>query len=397
MEQRTTMSESAPKGKTHDVRKQSKVIEKNFVSENSRKNYIDKIITFALYLFDNAPNFLEEAIIPQMKEFKKEDDETFKIKMEKYNKKIQLNKERREKLVQQGERVNNKKIKDPRKPEDTRVAIRKYIRKLIDEIKPVEKDGDKHNSPIKIDGDGMITYGIIRDYMCTKKNVVCAEKSTAEKYLKKIGREASEEYDITIDDEDVDEDGMVKIYTHQSSSQYSGIRSGIAYKTEAKWKTIYNNMSKKNAFSNKRNKLEKQVILNESEDDEEDQANPNNTNVGVDETGLERCDIGGIGEVPVESSGGAITSIRSATAAIRPPTNFITVRNNKSNSRQTQMSRFVTVRENNNSNNNKRKIPPQDSDTDGDETQKKKKPRKEDMTGGDDDSSSSDDTDDLYE
>lgn len=222
------MSEST-KGKTIDARQGSKVIEKSFVAKKSARTYIDKIISFSLYLFDTAPQFLEQRIIPQMKVCKNQDNETFKGKMEKYDKKIQLNKEKREKLVQKGERVNNKKIKDPKKPEDTRVAIRKYIRNLVNEIKPVEKDGDQHNSPIKIDGDGMITYGIIRDYMCTKKNVVLAEKSAAEKYLSNIGKEDREEYDITIDDDDVDEDGMVKIYTHQSSSQYSGIRSGIAY------------------------------------------------------------------------------------------------------------------------------------------------------------------------
>lgn len=223
------MSSTTKGKKTIDARKHSSAVEKNFVATNSSRNYIDKIINFSLYLFDNAPEFLEERIIPQMKELKKKDDEIFKKKMEKYESKIKSNEILREKKKQQGERVNNKKIKDPKIPEDTHFNLRKYIRELVKDIKPVEKDGDKHNSPIKIDGDGMITYSIIKDYMTTKKNIVIAERGCAEKYLAKIGKEAREEYDITIDDDDVDENGMVKIYTHQSSSQYSGIRSGIAY------------------------------------------------------------------------------------------------------------------------------------------------------------------------
>lgn len=222
------MSETT-KGKTLDARKQSTVIEKSFVSENSARNYIGKIVEFALYLFSTAPQFLEEKFIPQMKEHKKKDDEAFEKKMRAYRKKIEKNNSLRQERAQQGQRVNNKKIKDPKQPEDTHYNLRKFIKQLVSEIKGVEKDGDQHNSPIKIDGDGMITYSLIRDYMCTKKNMVVTEKSSAEKYLAKIGKEAREEYDVTIDDEDVDENGMVKIYTHQSSSQYGGIRSAIAY------------------------------------------------------------------------------------------------------------------------------------------------------------------------
>ena len=91
---------------------------------------------------------------------------------------------------------------------------------LVDKIQP-PRIGISHNSPIKIDGEGSITYEVVRDYMASKINAAYVEKDSAEDNLRLIRSDGI----ITTDM--VDSNGKVRCMVHQSSSQYEGIRSAI--------------------------------------------------------------------------------------------------------------------------------------------------------------------------
>ena len=81
-----------------------------------------------------------------------------------------------------------------------------------------------HNSPIKIDGEGAITYEIVRDFMRTKTNNVKVDRNVAQKYLDEIDNGE------TITDDMVDEvTGKVTLSLYQSYSTFSAIRSSISY------------------------------------------------------------------------------------------------------------------------------------------------------------------------
>jgi hypothetical protein len=81
-----------------------------------------------------------------------------------------------------------------------------------------------HNSPIKIDGEGAITYELVRDFMRTKTNNVKVDRNVAQKYLDEIDNGE------TITDVMVDEvTGKVTLSLYQSYSTFSAIRSLISY------------------------------------------------------------------------------------------------------------------------------------------------------------------------
>ena len=83
------------------------------------------------------------------------------------------------------------------------------------------QSGISHNSLIKIDGEGAITYEVFRDYKASKMNVACVEKDSAEENLRVIRSTRIVTADM------VDSNGKLKSVFHQSSSQYGGIRSAI--------------------------------------------------------------------------------------------------------------------------------------------------------------------------
>ena len=59
------------------------------------------------------------------------------------------------------------------------------MRQLVDAIQP-SQSGISHNSLIKMDGEGAITYELVRDYMAPKMNVAYVEKDSSEKKLRVI-------------------------------------------------------------------------------------------------------------------------------------------------------------------------------------------------------------------
>ncbi len=87
------------------------------------------------------------------------------------------------------------------------------------------RSGDHHNSPIKIDGEGAITYEIVRNFMETMTNTVKVDRGLEEKYLEAIG---SGEAVITDDMVD-DATGKVDLSLYQSYSTFSAIGNAISY------------------------------------------------------------------------------------------------------------------------------------------------------------------------
>ena len=63
-----------------------------------------------------------------------------------------------------------------------RTGIRKLMRQLVDAIQTLQS-GISHNFPIKIDGEGGITYKLVQDYMAWKMNVAYVYKNISEEHL----------------------------------------------------------------------------------------------------------------------------------------------------------------------------------------------------------------------
>ena len=72
-------------------------------------------------------------------------------------------------LLEFQQREDDENMNNRRKiiPINERIGTPNMMRQLVDEIQPL-KIGISHNSPIKIDGEGDITYEVVRDYMTSK-------------------------------------------------------------------------------------------------------------------------------------------------------------------------------------------------------------------------------------
>lgn len=223
--------EKTQQNRAINARADSETIEKNFVSEKSIKTYTEKLITFGCWLFDKHKGFLTPEFIPKMTEEDKKDRDGHREKIEARVKKIQKNNRIREKEAKESQhkasKRSKKKLKDPPPVNFNRKCLRKLWKKLIGDVKPRNKATDDHRSPIIIEGEKMITYEIIKEFMSTKSNEVNAEKGSAETFLKSLGK--NENNPVVIEDDQVDSVGCVKLQVHQSASQYSGIRSAVMF------------------------------------------------------------------------------------------------------------------------------------------------------------------------
>ncbi len=101
--------------------------------------------------------------------------------------------------------------------------VQEHLKAALKGIQPACK-GQPNNLQIKIDGDGTISYHVIRDFMQTKTNNGKVDHAAAEKYLADIDNGS------TITDSMVTE-GTTKVNLTicQSVSTFSAIRSSIAY------------------------------------------------------------------------------------------------------------------------------------------------------------------------
>ena len=72
-----------------------------------------------------------------------------------------------------------------RNPINERTGIQKMMRPIVDALQPL-KSGTSHNSPIKIYGEGTITYEVVQDCMASKMNVAYVENDSTEEHLRAI-------------------------------------------------------------------------------------------------------------------------------------------------------------------------------------------------------------------
>jgi hypothetical protein len=154
-------------------------------------------------LYENHPCYLVDDILAKMKENDDKDAEEIKLVRETLKKRSDAALKKRS-----GAAVMERRF------------LRQYCHTVLNKVKPA-RNGEPHGSPIKIEGEGALSYEIVRDYMATKRNVNLVDRDSAEEYLKFIGsgQEITEEMII---------DGKVPVYTQQSASQYDGIRSALS-------------------------------------------------------------------------------------------------------------------------------------------------------------------------
>ena len=116
----------------------SRQAERIFVASTTSGTYNDKIILFMIWLFDMIREFLVHDYIPEFGAINHEDLLEFQGREEDKN------------------MTNRRKIT----PINERSGILKLTRQIVDAIKP-SQSGISHNIPIKIDGEGAITYELV--------------------------------------------------------------------------------------------------------------------------------------------------------------------------------------------------------------------------------------------
>mmetsp|Transcript_5168 Transcript_5168/g.8737 ORF Transcript_5168/g.8737 Transcript_5168/m.8737 type:complete len:863 (-) Transcript_5168:24-2612(-) len=166
-----------------DARASTARVEKSFVGDGSIITYLSQLIRFSCFVFDNYKGKLADDHLEKMTE------------------------------------ADNK---DKEEKNRSRTALRNYVVHAADAIKPL-RDGQHHNSFLKIDGDDTLDYDTVVEYMTTKFNVVEVERSCAEKYMKAL------KLTDPITPEMVVDDGRVRLKVFQSMEQYNGIRSAIGW------------------------------------------------------------------------------------------------------------------------------------------------------------------------
>ncbi len=179
----TTAASTALSG-TADARVSAEDVEKGFVSEASKRTYHEKLTLFVQYLLDNKPQYIADSHCKELEA---------KHRADKSN-------------ASRGRQGSN---------------VRSYMLAALKNIQPA-RNGKAHNSPIKIDGEGAITYEVVRDFMRTKTNKVLVDRRVAEKYLAAIGSDEENTEEMVNN-----ETGKVYVSLYQSFSTFSAIHSLI--------------------------------------------------------------------------------------------------------------------------------------------------------------------------
>lgn len=174
-----------------NARVHTSLVERSFVSGGTAAGYEDQLVRFIVHLYDNEDSFLTDGARNQMAMYDNSDASNFR--------------------------------RQPTRGGNKRPQLRAYVRRTIKAIQPA-RDGLPHNSPIKIDGDGALTYTVIRDYMASKYNTVEVDKDSAVKYLRE-----SDNADQITDEMQTGPSRKVTLQVYQSNSQFSAIRSAIGY------------------------------------------------------------------------------------------------------------------------------------------------------------------------
>ena len=91
------------------------------------------------------------------------------------------------------------------------------MKQLVDAIQTFQSDSS-HNSPIKIYGEGTITYEVVWYYMAPKMNVGYVEKDIAQEHLREIRYNGITTIDMLYSN------GKVNFMVHQSSLHFSRVQ-----------------------------------------------------------------------------------------------------------------------------------------------------------------------------
>lgn len=194
----TAAAAAAAAARPVDMRRSTRQISNSFVAQSSSdKTYIPKLVLFIMWIFDNKREYISELVRPQMVDLDATDTNNYRALMA-------------------GRRANSKPVINKR------TNLRGFITTAIENV-PVRPGQHTHNSPIKIDGDGAIGAELIKEYMQTSTKDVWVDRAAAEEYLKAIKSNQA------ITDEMMNDRDQVRCSIYQSSAQYSGIRSAIAY------------------------------------------------------------------------------------------------------------------------------------------------------------------------
>lgn len=124
-----------------DLTRDATTIQNSFVGQSSAKTYKDVLVRIMIWLFDVHVEFISDEFIDSL-------------------------------------RVTNQEDMQSRSRKKTRTGLRKHLRTLLDNVTSEGSDG--HKSPIKIEGEGCITWVVTREYMTTLKKKVKVSKVLAE-------------------------------------------------------------------------------------------------------------------------------------------------------------------------------------------------------------------------
>ncbi|KAL7485379.1 hypothetical protein ACHAW6_010968 [Cyclotella cf. meneghiniana] len=171
---------------TAHARVSAEDVKKGFVSDASKRTYHEKLFLFAHYLLDHKPECITNVHCEELQA---------RNNIDKSN-------------TSRGLRGSN---------------VQFYMLAALKNIKPAV-NGQPHNSHIKIDGEGAITYVEVRDFMRTKTSNVQVDRRVAENYLALIGSDEENTEEMV----DI-QTGKVSISLYQSFSTFSAIHSSILY------------------------------------------------------------------------------------------------------------------------------------------------------------------------
>lgn len=169
-----------------DARVSAEGVEKGFVSDGSKRTYHEKLVLFSRFLLENHSECIAD------------DHRDELLNCHRYDKEKE---------------TTGKKSR----------RVQQYMQNALKAVHPATSQ-QPHNSPIKIDGEGAITYEIVQDFMQTKTNTGKVDRNVAQKYLNEI-----DNGDAITDDMVEEGTGKVTLFLYQSYSTFSAICSLISY------------------------------------------------------------------------------------------------------------------------------------------------------------------------
>ena len=116
----------------------SRQLKRSFVASTTSGTLSDKIVIFVLWLFDTRREFIVQDYIPEFEAMNPEDLIDF---------------QRREEVENLIKGINRNQINE-------RKGIQNMMGQIVDAINP-SQSGISHNSLVKIDGEGTVTYEVV--------------------------------------------------------------------------------------------------------------------------------------------------------------------------------------------------------------------------------------------